>query len=199
MKLLKVLLAGVVMTTVLFGSANADNFERKLKKHPGYVNFENIFDSVHEDAKVEVYLKEPMLKLVAKFLKNEDEDMFDIMNKLMLVRVLVYDVDSSVSDELSDISSSTAKKLDGEGWERIVRVREDGDHVDVYLKPSEDFAWVNGIAVMVVGEDDEAVFVNIVGEINPEDISKLGGHFDIDELDDINYKKDRKNSGGGGR
>ena len=41
-------------------------------------------------------------------------------------------------------------------------------------------------------EDEEAVFVNIVGEIHPDDVAKLGDHFDIDELNHIEIDTKKK-------
>jgi len=193
MKILKTIVAGVVMMMVMAGSVMADNFEKRLKKEPGYVDFGAIEFFESEEARIEVYLKEPMLKLIGKFMKTDDPEMFDIMNKLLLVRVQVFDINRSVAGKLAEISSVTAKRLDGEGWDRLVRVREQDEHIDVYLKPSEDYNTVKGIVVMVINDNDEAIFVNIVGDINPDDISKLGGQFDIDELEGIQYRAKKKN------
>ena len=41
-------------------------------KHPGYVDFNTLDVFSDEDAKVEVYLKQPMLKLLSDFAKHED-------------------------------------------------------------------------------------------------------------------------------
>lgn len=182
------LLALIVLASPVLADADKDEY----KKHPGYVDFEALADLNDEEAKVEVYLREPLIKLISSFMKEEDPELFDILRKLKLVRVQVFDVDSKTAQRFSEKSSATAKRLDSKGWERIVRVREDGEHIDVYLKPSEDYEWIQGIVIMVIGNDDEAVFVNIVGDIRPEDISRLGEHFDIDELDDIDYKKHKR-------
>jgi hypothetical protein len=103
----------------------------------------------------------------------------------------VFDVDSRMRSEYADVTKETTKQLDEKGWERIVRVREDEENVDVYLRPSDDYESILGIVVMVASWD-EAVFVNIVGEINPEDVSRLGEHFDIDELDDVHIDTSKK-------
>ena len=45
---------------------------------------------------------------------------------------------------------------------------------------------IAGMVVMVVSpEDDETVFVNIVGQIDPEQIGRIGRKFDIDPLDEM--------------
>jgi hypothetical protein len=174
------------------GAASAQDADAQIKKLPGYVDFQagDIFKG--KEAKVEVYLKEPMLNLVSKFMKNEDADMHDILSKLKLVRVQVFDVDEEMAKEFTDITATITAMLDKKGWERIVRVREEDDNVDIYLRPSENYESILGIVVLVA-ENEEAVFVNIVGEINPEDISRLGREFDIDELGDVHI--DKKKSG----
>jgi hypothetical protein len=94
--------------------------------------------------------------------------------------------------EFNDATKSTTGELDKKGWERIVRVREDDSNVDIYLLPSESYESILGIVVMVA-EDEEAIFVNIVGEINPDDVARLGDHFDIEELHDIKADDIKKN------
>jgi len=61
-------------------------------------------------------------------------------------------------------------------------VSEDDEMVYVYLMPSKEYEYLEGIVVIVI-DDDEAVFVNIVGEIHPDDVDNLGEFLDIDELD----------------
>lgn len=182
MKWINTVILGVTALAILASPAMSDN-DRKLKKHPGYVDF-SAAEMFEDEAKVEVYLREPLLKLASKFMKEEDPELYGILSKLMLVRVQVFDINRAQVTKAQEITDKTSKDLDSKGWERIVRVREEDEHVDVYLRPSDDFEKVLGIAVMVVSaDDDEAVFVNIVGEINPEDIGRLGEHFDIHDLE----------------
>ena len=180
-----------LLVCALSSAALADR-DAKIEKMPGYVDFDAFSSLSDQEAKVEVYLKDPMLKLVSGFIKGEDPELFEILSKLKLVRVLVYDITSDLATKMSKVTTATAKELDKKGWERIVRVREDGENVDIYLKPSADYEWIDGLVVMVVDDSEEAVFVNIVGQIHPDDIGRLAEHFDIDELDiDIKSKKQK--------
>lgn len=182
----------LVCTLILFGVAvNAFAGSRdNAEKHPGYVDFEMMDIFGDAEPKIEVTLKVDMIKLLAGFVKNEDPELYDMMMKLLLVRVHVFDVDSNMANEYISKSKKTVQELDKKGWERIVRVNEDESVVYVYLKPSKDYESINGIVVIAM-EDDEAVFVNVVGEIHPDDVSRLGEHFDIDELHDIDYHRKR--------
>jgi len=185
-------LAALVFVSVA-GVAVAEDVDAQVKKLPGYVDFQSSDIFKGKEAKVEVYLKEPMLNLVAKFMQDEDQDVRDMLSKLKLVRVQVFDVDESMVKEFNEVTTRITAMLDKKGgWERIVRVREEDDNVDIYLRPSDNYESILGIVVMVA-ENDEAVFVNIVGEINPDDISKLGKEFDIQELNDVHIDKKKHN------
>ncbi|HEX5133468.1 MAG TPA: DUF4252 domain-containing protein [Candidatus Krumholzibacteria bacterium] len=170
----------------------AEDKEAALRTEPGYVDF-TALDKLGQDAKVEVNLRNPMLGLVGKFIGEDDPELKSLIASLKLVRVRVYAVTPETITKLLAAGSDTAKHLDASGWERIVRVREDNQHVDVYFRPSKNAEWIDGVLVIAVGDDDEAAFVNIVGTIRPEDVAKIGDHLDIDGLDKIQVESKIRN------
>ena len=92
-------------------------------------------------------------------------------------------------DEIAESMTVIAAEMDADGWERVIRVRDGEDHVDVYFRLSEDAEIIYGITIMVA-EPGDTVLVNIVGEISIDDISALGRRFNIDELVDIQLSAD---------
>ncbi|MBI4720191.1 MAG: DUF4252 domain-containing protein [Chitinivibrionia bacterium] len=158
-------------------------------KHPGYVDFNMLKIFGDQEPKVEINLKKPLLKLASEFSKNEDPELFDVMEELVLVRVFVFDADEATAKKFNAESSKTIRTLDSAGWERIVSVHDADEIVYVYVKPSADASVIQGIVVIAIEEGDEAVFVNIVGNMDPEQIGKLGKCFDIKELDSLGVKK----------
>jgi hypothetical protein len=190
---LKALLITFLIVVGVASSAVGDT-DKDLKKLPGYVDFETLDIFGDQEAKIEVYLKDDMLKLISKFTEDEDEELFSMLSKLRLVRVHVFDVDYDLAEKYADRSSKTVKELDKKGWERIVRVTEDEEMVYVYLKPSQKYEFLEGIVVIVI-DDEEAVFVNIVGEIHPNDVNNLGEYLGIEELERGGYsgKRNRRN------
>jgi hypothetical protein len=184
-----------LLTISVAGGASAKDKKKAqdYTKHPGYVDFNALEIFGDQEANIEVYLRKPMLDLLRKFFKDEDPELYEIFGHLQLVRVQVFDVTDNVVNKFDEESARTVKALDKGGWERIVRVNDDEERVFVYLKPSEDYEWIQGIVVLAMQEKEDAVFVNIVGDIHPDDISRLGGHFGVDELDSIRYEVKKGN------
>ncbi len=104
--------------------------EAALRAMPGYVDF-TALDGIKEQPRVEVNLRDPMLGLVSKFISEDDPDMRSLLASLKLVRVRIYPITAESSAQLLEVGSKTSKLLDKQGWERVVRVRDEGDHVDV--------------------------------------------------------------------
>ena len=63
------------------------------------------------------------------------------------------------------------------GWESVVTVNDQSEQVRIFMKIDGDV--VQGITVMAV-EPTEAVFVNVIGDLNPEEIGKVMDNFDVD-------------------
>lgn len=181
MRLMKQMIVGTLALVLLTPVLAADN---SVQNHPGYVDFSSLTSAASAEPTVEISLRAPILAMMTNLIRNEDEMAADFVSKLLRVSVNVFESDAVDVSEIADSMSSIAEDLDSQGWERVVRVRENGEHVDIYMRLSDDGELIHGITIMVA-EPGDTVMVNIVGEISGNDISALGRRFDIDELTDL--------------
>ena len=100
------------------------------------------------------------------------------------IRVNVVGLDNNNRNELAERVKSVRKQLESKGWERVVTAQQRDQDVGVYLKTQGGEA-VQGLTVVVLDGAKEAVFVNVVGEIRPEQVSKLAEKFNIEPLKKI--------------
>lgn len=156
--------------------------EKDYSKMPGYVDFDamKIFDGV--ESSIEVYLKGSLLVLVREAVKEDDPELGDLLSEIETVRVQVFPLDGMDSERVMEKTSEMGRQLEKKGWEIAVRVREDDEQVHVYLLPGKNDN-IAGMVVMVVEDDDEATFVNIVGNFDPSEIGRIGRSFHIDSMD----------------
>jgi hypothetical protein len=181
MKIFKNVLAPLFCLSLIPVALAADS---ALESHPGYVDFSTLTAIAATEPTVEISLKAPLLNMITNLIRNEDEEAAEFISKLMRVTVNVFESDDIDVDQVAVSMSTMAEDLDSAGWDRVVRVREDESHVDIYFRLAPDADVIYGIAIMVA-EPGETVLVNIVGDISTDDISALGRRFDLDELVDI--------------
>ncbi len=116
--------------------------------------------------------------------KHGNHAALDLAANLEAVNVFVYDVDMGDEQLFMDRMTELSDQLIFDGWEAAITVR-DGEHeyVRVFFKGEDEY--LDGITVLVL--DDEAVFVNVYGRIDPETIAQLmdrHGHMgDWDDFD----------------
>ena len=147
---------------------------------PGAVDFGTLLPPGSGGQFVEVNLQKHLIALAAKFVEQEEPEVAKLLNGLELVRVNVVEVSDKNRENVSERIQRIRKSLDGQGWERIVTVQEKDEQVGVYLRTREDKA-LAGLFVMVM-EGDEAIFVNIVGDITPEQIGVIAKRFHLEPL-----------------
>ena len=139
-------------------------------------DFDRLFPEL---PKVEVNVRGSLLRLVVEAARADDPALSNVLSRLRAVQVRTYDMPlegrSAVEREAGRLSS----ELDRGGWERVVRVRDGGDNVDIFMSETNDI--ISGLIVMVLN-NDEATFVNIVGEIDPAEVGMIGRRFNIGSI-----------------
>lgn len=167
----------------------------QLRKQPGYVEFGDVWRLSDGDEEVEIDLTQPLLGVVGAFVSDDDPELADLIMNLHLVRVNSFSFRKSNDEEVRGMIDELSKGLGGKGWENIIKVRDSGEHVNVFVKMDGDGrtqsgTFLSGLTVLVY-ERGKATFVNVVGRFKLEDIARVGRHFDIPgsaDWDDFNTR-----------
>ena len=149
--------------------------EDALKGYPGYVNFGEL-SMIFGEPSVQISVGESLLGLVSSLSASEDPEAAELFNRLKGVRVSVYETES-MADGAVDLIKDVSSRLVDQGWEAVVTVNSADEQVRIFMMINDNL--VEGITVMAI-EETEAVFVNVIGTINPEELGKVMENFDID-------------------
>jgi Domain of unknown function (DUF4252) len=132
---------------------------------------------------VDVNLDASMLKLASKFMDEDEKDDAELRQMLqnlkgIYVKSFEFEKEGQYSEE--DVEAIRSQ-LRSPAWSKIVSVRssKDGDNAEVYLMGSESN--VRGLAI-ISAEPKELTVVNLVGPIDLDKLSELGGHIGVPNL-----------------
>lgn len=175
----------ILATAVLPLALAASAFGEALP--PGQVDFGSFSCSARGGQFVEVNVTSSLIGLATKFIEKDQPDVAQVLRGLQLVHVNVIGLDDQNRADIEERMQGVRKDLEAKGWERIVTVQEKGQDVGVYLK-TQNKDTVQGIVVVVLDGKNQAVFINVVGDIKPEQLSMLGEKLHIDPLKHISEK-----------
>jgi dUTPase len=128
-----------------------------------------------------VNLNKTMLGFISK-INMSDPEASELISKLKAVRVQIYNMTDNDQPAL-DLIAKVSEDIKTKDWLPIVTVNEKDEKVRVFTKITNDV--MDGLVVMVINNsvvrnEREAVFINIVGEIDPAQINRVTKSLNID-------------------
>lgn len=167
----KFLLIGLLSMLALPAIAQED----ALKDFPGYVDFGEL-TSMFGEPTVQIAVGGSLLGLVSALSARENPQAAELFKRLHGVRVSVFE-NPSMTEGAVEFVKAISSKLSQQGWESVVTINSDDEQVRIFMKFNGDK--VEGITVMAL-EEDEAVFVNVIGDLKPDELDKVMENFDIE-------------------
>ncbi|MGV6851446.1 MAG: DUF4252 domain-containing protein [bacterium] len=152
-----------------------------IEQQPGYVDFSQLIEMENKEAKVEINLGKLMLGFLAAASKEDDQELANTLSKLIGIRVLVYEKPAHYAadnnQQLLNNINGLISKLKQKGWQATVRVKEDDQTVNIFVLIVDEK--IVGMTVLVAGDKDDNVFINIVGEIDPAQLGKVSAKLGV--------------------
>jgi glyceraldehyde-3-phosphate dehydrogenase/erythrose-4-phosphate dehydrogenase len=143
------------------------------------------YDSVHGRFPGEVKAEKDALLVDGDSMRVlTEKDPAKLLRNLQGVRVNVIGLTDENREDTKNRIEAVRSQLSNSGWDRIVTVKDGSEDVGVFVKLRGEEA-IEGVVVTIVNGDREAVFVNVVGNIQPEQIAKVGESLNIKPLKEI--------------
>ncbi len=149
--------------------------EDELKNMPGYIDFGDLAETYGEP-KVSINIGGTLLQFVGLMSEESNPETSEMMSNLKGVRVQIFEIGEDMTaarEKFADVK----RQLQSAGWEAVIQINEDDEQVLMFLKMNGQK--MDGMTVMVVDEE-EVVFVNIIGQIDPSQLGKVMDSFDVD-------------------
>lgn len=175
---MKLLPLAALSTTLLTSSLLADT------NSAGAVDFGK-FSPSGDGQFVEVNVKSNLINMVARLAEQKQPEVAKLLRGLHAVHVNVIGLNDENRADMKQRVESVRNQLAGTDWERVVTANEKDQDVGVFIKMRGEEA-VEGVVVTVIDGDHDAVFVNVVGDIRPEQIAKVGEALNIEPLKKLN-------------
>lgn len=107
---------------------------------------------------------------------DDDPELAAMLRELKGVRIRIYEIQGDQQGVFKRIVES-GRRLERDGWERLVTVNDDDERLLVMVKG--DSTKISGMAVLTA-DSDEAVFINMIGNIRPEFFNDIFDSVDVD-------------------
>lgn len=158
--------------------------------HPGFFPLDELEILDPEHLSLEINLHAPMLRVVAVATRRSDPEFSALVANLVSVRVRTAPLDEVDPEKVRAGIVRAGRWLRERGWQTIVRSRDDGEQIHVYLRQVDDE--IVGVAVLAINGGTEATALNIVGPIDLAQLVKLGERFDIGLLGELDVGEGSK-------
>jgi len=117
--------------------------------------------------------------------KGEEPELEALLDEIRAIRIAIYEVEGDTA-RLQQRVSDTTKNLLEQGWEVLVRVHDDeeGETEDVLVMSRFIEDRITGFVVLAL-DDEEMVFVNLMGNIDPAQLGDILHALDDDTDADL--------------
>jgi hypothetical protein len=175
----KVFTPAVVLLLILIAFLLSSCGITAPRSNEGYANLDSPGIS-ETDRTLSLSLGPATLRFAARFLDDEPETQA-LLRSLDGVRIRIYEVTGD-SGRISQNVERMGNKLDDDGWQPVMLVREEGELVQMFAKPYGNH--MKGLTI-VSADDEEVVVVNIMGDIAPEHFNDVMVALNVDDAPDV--------------
>ena len=144
-------------------------------RNEGFANLESL-GMRDTDRVMNISIGPTLLHFAARYI-DDDPEVRDLLRSLDGVRVRIYEIDGDAGRVAARIGSMS-DHLQLDGWEPVMLVRENNEETHMLLRMSGQN--ISGMTVLTSDGQSEAVVVNLMGDIQPEQFGDVMVALDVD-------------------
>lgn len=149
-----------------------------LSAHPGFVDFPALGLEGADEPTLRIALHGPLLRLVARATEGDESGFSELIAKLEGIRATIFELPPARRGSYRRQANAIADRLARDGWSTVVEMRDGNSLSFIQVRMAGER--VEGLAVLFVEADGTAGFINVVGDVSPEELGRLGRTFDLD-------------------
>lgn len=173
----------VVLSAICLLVTSVQAKEIEVEKVPGYIDLSMIeIPEGAEEVRV-LDLGPSLLGYAAEAETNGDSSLSRLLSRIRSIRVKSFSFDRDLRDRVESYIEQIEKKLEKENWNRLVHVRGRNEVVTISSLRSDD--GIGGLMIMVLEDDRNVTFANIVGDIDLATIAGLALGLDDGNLEKL--------------
>jgi len=130
---------------------------------------------------VEVSVGGTIASIASRFIDKSEPEAAKVLRSIKSLRVHVIELKDDNRAQMVDRIKAIRTDLEGKAWEKIVSAKSKKEDVAIFLKSRGEEA-IEGLVLTVLDGNKEAVLINIVGDIKPEQLAVLADKLHIDPL-----------------
>lgn len=155
----------------------------------GYADLESL--GVRDVDRVMTLSIGPALLRFAAAHIDDDPELQELLRGLEGVRIRIYEIDGDAGRVATRINTMS-RHLQDDGWEPVLSMREGSEATYMLLRVVDQ--QVRGMTVLVSDGESEAVVINLMGDIRPEQFGEVMVALDADspETDAVQQAVDEK-------
>lgn len=155
-----------------------------LRSLPGYVDAGGLgFELADDKLSVEVNLQRPLIQFAAELTRGQEVGIAEALAKIESVVLRLYKLAPGEVADARETMNRASAALEKRGWLRTVMVRDEKQHMVLYLRP--DGKRMVGVTALFLDTEPKFGFLNIAGEVDPTEIARIGRSLNIDLLEHV--------------
>jgi hypothetical protein len=148
----------------------------------GGLNFDDI-PGIDLLPSVSVDVNPVMMGFIRTMAEAADPNAPDMFAGLRSIKLRVYDAAEN-GTEFSRFIQNVAGQLEGQGWQRLMAVQDEGSNMQFHLQMTEEN--VTGMTIMVLEDsgpgEAEAIFIVLDGNVSAETLGRIIQRYNLQDV-----------------